>query len=519
MQRLVIALTTFLALVAAVVVAGYLLVFAVSPDRTARAAPADSVAYATVYLQLSAGQGMNLAELLGRVPGFADAAALEQKIHEIAQRLLGDAGLDYEGDLRPWLGDQLAVAVAGDELDDAQPGVVALIDVRDAELARDALERIVADSGVDYTTEEHEGVEVRIAEESAYALTTDLLIVGEQAASVRAALDADAGRAPSLDEDAGFRTAMQRLPADHLASAYLDLAGLGAATDAEEQLDGYQALSMALLVERDGLRVVGSAPFDEAVASDAAREAFALATEPSSLADWMPQDTQAEAVVFGLSQTILALEEQVATTPGLEGAADVLVQMRLIAALGLGINLDDDVLPLFDREVAIAVSDLDADLPAFTLLLRPNDAAEATAALERVRDALTGLGAGIDERDETGTLITTLAIPDVPAISYAMADGVVILALSTDDVAGALRAHGDGTTLSASDRYQAAWELAGDRGGNEVYLDVASLVDRLGAVIDLPDDGRDILQEVGALAITAPARDDAIIFHLVVTVR
>jgi Protein of unknown function (DUF3352) len=518
MHRLVIALTTFLALVAAVVVAGYLFVFAVSPDRTARAAPADSVAYATVYLQLSAGQGMNLAELLGRVPGFADAAALEQKIHEIAQRLLGDAGLDYEGDLRPWLGDQLAVAVAGDELDDAQPGVVALIDVRDAELARDALERIVADSGVAYTTEDHEGVEVRIAEESAYALTTDLLIVGEQAASVRAALDADAGRAPSLDEDAGFRTAMQRLPADHLGSAYLDLAGLGAATDAEEQLDGYQALSMALLVERDGLRVVGSAPFDEAVASDAAREAFALATEPSSLADWMPQDTQAEAVVFGLSQTLLELEEQVATTPGLEGAADVLVQMRAIAAL-VGINLDDDVLPLFDREVAIAVSDLDADLPAFTLLLRPNDAAEATAALQRVRDALTDLGAGIDERDEAGTLITTLAIPDVPAISYAMGDGVVILALSTDDVAGALRAHADGATLSASDRYQAAWELAGDRGGNEVYLDVASLVDRLGAVIDLPDDGRDILQEVGALAITAPARDDAIIFHLVVTVR
>jgi len=518
MHRLVIALTTFLALVAAVVVAGYLLVFAVSPDRTARAAPADSVAYATVYLQLSAGQGMNLAELLGRVPGFADAAALEQKIHEIAQRLLGDAGLDYEADLRPWLGDQLAVAVAGDELDGAQPGVVALIDVRDAELARDALERIVADSGVAYTTEDHEGVEVRIAGESAYALTTDLLIVGEHPASVRAALDADAGRAPSLDEDARFRTAMQRLPADHLASAYLDLAGLGAATDAEEQLDGYQALSMALLVERDGLRVVGSAPFDEAVASDAAREAFALATEPSSLADWMPQDTQAEAVVFGLSQTILALEEQVATTPGLDGAADLLVQIRAIAAL-LGINLDDDVLPLFDREVAISVGDLDADLPAFTLLLRPNDAAEATAALQRVRDALTDLGAGIDERDEAGTLITTLAIPDVPAISYAMADGVVILALSTEDVAGALRAHADGATLSASDRYQAAWELAGDRGGNEVYLDVASLVDRLGAVIDLADDGRDILQEVGALAITAPARDDAIIFHLVVTVR
>ncbi|HSM37719.1 MAG TPA: hypothetical protein VK838_00155, partial [Candidatus Limnocylindrales bacterium] len=95
MHRLVVALTTLLTLVGVVVVAGYLLLFAAQADRAARAVPADASAYATLYLQPSTGQKLNLQSLLGRVPGFADPSSLDQKIHEITARLLGDAGLDY----------------------------------------------------------------------------------------------------------------------------------------------------------------------------------------------------------------------------------------------------------------------------------------------------------------------------------------------------------------------------------------------------------------------------------------
>ena len=59
--RLVIALTVFIGLVGATVVAGYLTIFAAGTDRAARAVPADAIAYATVYLQPSTGQKMNLA--------------------------------------------------------------------------------------------------------------------------------------------------------------------------------------------------------------------------------------------------------------------------------------------------------------------------------------------------------------------------------------------------------------------------------------------------------------------------
>ena len=111
LQRLVIALTVFIGLVGATVVAGYLTIFAAGTDRAARAVPADAIAYATVYLQPSTGQKMNMALLLGHVPGFSDASNLDQKIHEIAARFLGQAGIDYEADVRPWIGNQLSVAL------------------------------------------------------------------------------------------------------------------------------------------------------------------------------------------------------------------------------------------------------------------------------------------------------------------------------------------------------------------------------------------------------------------------
>ncbi len=422
MQRLVIALTTFLAMMAGIVVVGYLLIFAASPDRASRAIPADATVYATLYLQPSTGQKMNLAALLAHVPGLADPTSLDQKLHEIAGRLLGEAGLDYEADLRPWLGNQLAMAVELDGTDPSAAHVIALVAVKDPALAREALDRIAADHGLSGETESYKGVDVITYPDGAWALLDDLLVLGNDASGVKAALDADADRAPSLADD-------------------------------------------------QGLRVTGNAPFDPDSASAGAREAFALASEPSSLADWMPDDTQAELVVFGIAQTLRAAEEQLGTDPATADAADAINQLRAVAAIGLGINLDDDLLPLFDREAAVAVGGLQggSSMPAGQLLLRPSDADAAAAALDRMRDALRAHGATIDESQTNGVTVTSVDVPDF--------------------------------------------------GTNEFWVDVASAMDAAGADLGVTGDVRDILLQIDALAMTAPAHDEISEFHLVLTAR
>jgi hypothetical protein len=519
-QRLVIALTAFLALMAGVVVVGYLLIFAAATDRTSRAVPAEASVYATLYLQPSAGQKMNLAALLGHVPGLADPTSLDQKLHEIAARLLSESGIDYEGDLRPWLGNQLALAVEPGGTDPAAAQVIALVAVKDRDLADAALDRIAADLQLTGEPEAYHGVDVTIGPDGAWALLDDLLVLGNDAEAVHAALDADADRVPSLADDQEFVAAMRRVPADHLASLYVDLRGLAEATGAGDQLGGgYSDASLALVVEQNGLRLTGNAPFDAESAPAAAREAFALASEPSSLADWMPDDTQAEVVFFGVAQTLLAAEEQLGADPVTSGAADAINQLRAVAAFGLGIDLEKDLLPLFDREAALAVGGLGGQVPVGQLLLRPTDADAAAAALDRMRDALRSRGSTVTEQQADGVTITSVDVPQIGSISYAMRDGVIVAGLTPDDVADALSAASQGTTLGASARYRSAWELAGAHGGNEFWVDIAAAIDAAGADLGVTGDLRDILLQIDALAMTAPAHDETSEFHLVLTAR
>jgi uncharacterized protein DUF3352 len=519
LHRLVVALTAFLAILAGVVVAGYLLIFAASPDRIARAVPASTTIYGTVYLQPSAGQKMNLAALLGHVPGLEDAASLDGKLHQIAAQLLARTGLDYEADLRPWLGDQLAIAVEPNGTDPSQARFTLLVAVTDRPAAAAALTRIAAERQLAGVPESYQGVELTVAPGGVWALLDDLLIVGGDAGTVRAALDADADRAPSLADSTSFLAAMRRVPADHLAAVYIDIKGLARLAGAEGQLGGYSQASLALVVESNGLRLTGSAPFDAGAASAGARAAFALASEPSSLAEWMPDDTQAELVVFGVAQSLVAAEEQLGSDPATSAVADALNQVRALAALGLGINVDDDLLPLFNREAAVAVGHLADARPSVQLLLRPADAAGAQASLDRMRDGLRGRGSTIRERTVDGVTITTVPIPSLGEVSYAMREGVIVAALDPADVAAALTAAADGQTLAATARYRSSWELAGVHGGNELWVDVARVVEAAGDQLGVTGDVRAILLEIDALAMTAPAHDALSEFHVVLTAR
>lgn len=519
MHRLVVALTTLLTLVGMVVVAGYVFIFAAQSDRLARAVPAGVSVYATAYLQPSAGQKLNLAALLGHVPGFADPSSLDQKIHEITGRLLGEAGIDYEGDVRPWLGDQVSYAVQPDGVDPDAARTLLVIGVKDRAAADAALDRISTDMGLAARADAYQGVDVTVAGATTWALLDDILLVGSSEATVEAAIDADAGRAQSLAESPRFTDAMRSVPADHLASVYLDLAGLAGSADLGDQLGGYSTTSLALVVEPEGLRMAGAAPFDVEAAPSPAREAFALASEPSSLSEWMPDGTQLEAVMFGLSQTLQAAEQQLsAQDPGGEiiGAID---QLRAVAIFGLGIDVDADLLPLFDRETALAVGSLESGAPSGQLLLRPSDPDAAAAALQRMRRALSDRGASFDETQAGGETITSVEVPEIGTLAYAMHQGVIVVGLSADDVAAALTAHLDGSSLAEDPRYRAAWELAGDRGGNEIWVDAGAMLDSAGESLGVTGDLRDILLQVGAIAMTAPAADDHSEFHFVVTVR
>lgn len=518
MHRLVIALVTLLGLAAAAFVAGYLLVFSVATDRAAALAPANSAFYANVYLQPSTGQQMNLSELIGRLPGFADDASLDEKVDQVVQNLLSDTGIDYREQIKPWLGNQLAVAGWPGADGVADPLAVVIADVKDMDAAEEAVGELVADAGAAFTTESHEGTEIQVSETGSYAFVDDMLVIGESAASIRAVIDVAGGAAESLADVPDFAATMQSLEPDHLASAYVDIAAIGEAAAMSEQVAAVSTAGAVLVAEPDGLRLSGSAPFDQASAAPSDAASFALGGEPSSLVDWMPADTVAEAVVFGLRQTLENAETALGAAPEGEEVIGTLDTLRALAALGLGIDLDNDLLPLLDREVAVAIHGFDGTLPSGQILLRPSDADAASTALGRLAEGLTSAGATRTTVQAADAELTVLAIPDVGEVAYAIVDDIVILGLGVDDVVAAIEAHATGDSLGMSERYERTFEVAGTRGGSEAYVDVGAALELLGEPAELPADARDILLEVGTVAATFPSRDDQIEFHAVLTI-
>ena len=516
MHRLVIALVSLIGLTGAAFVASYLLIFSALTDRAAALAPAQTALYVNVYLQPSTAQQMNVAGLVGRLPGFADDASLDDKIDQVAQNLMGAVGVDYRAQLKPWLGDQVAFAAWPGEEGIAEPALVLIIDVKDREAAESALAALAAERGTGVDAEEHAGVELMVIDDgTAYAFVDEMLAVGPDAAVVRAVIDASRG-AGSLSQREDFQATVDGLPGDHLALAFMDIAALAASADMAEGFGGYRTAGAVLVAEPDGLRLSGSAPLarDVAASPDAGPD---LGSAASSLVDWMPADTIAEMTVFGLPRLLESLESAAAGTPQGAELGNVLDGLRLVAALGFGIDLDADVLPLLDREVALAVSGV-SDVPSGQLLLRPNDLDAAAASLERIATQLESAGGQRRDDEVIGGQLTVLTLPEIGDVAYAVTDEVVILGLGADDVEAALDAHASGDSLAANGDYRRTFELAGTRGGTEIYVDVGALAGVVGDEAALPDDARDILAQIGTFGFTAASRDDHLEFHAVLTI-
>lgn len=518
MHRFVIALVTLIGLTGAAFVAGYLLLFSSATDRASRLTPADTAVYVNVYLQPSTSQQMNLSELIGRLPGFADDATLDEKVDQVVQNLLSASGLDYRGQIKPWLGTQIAVAAgsSGDAL--TEPSMIVFAQVKDRQAAEASVAALVADDGAEFSAETYRGIEIATSTETAYAFVDDVLVIGPVIDDVMRVVDTFNGD-ESLADRAEFQSTVAELPADHLVSVFVDLAAIAGAADIGDQLSGVSTAGAVLVAERDGLRLSGTAPFDMAEAAASARAGFALGSAPSSLPDWMPDHTLAEVVIFGLRQTLEDAEGALGSTPEGEELAGTLDTFRALAAFGLGIDLDADILPLLDREVAIAFSGIEDGLPAGQLMLRPEDPAAAEIALDRVIERLGAVGATVEPFEVDGADVTVVTLPDVGDVAYTVVDEIIIMGFGADDVMAAVEAHSSGQTLAANAAYARTFDLAGTRAGNEAFADVGALIELFGAALALPDDTRDILSQIGTFGLTAPSREDQIEIHMVLTIN
>lgn len=319
------------------------------PDDAMALVPADAV----LYLHANTDPET---EQYARADAFA--SELPTIAHQVVARLPGaaGAGIEYDKDVRPWLGGEAAVALMpgdGKALDQAL-----LLEVGDADGAQRFVDELI---GRNAKSEDYEEVAVTARGDLATATVDGFLVLGPRAA-VRRVIDTELDAGRSLDDSAPADQVRDELPDDSLVQAYVseqgaeDLFRAGAPLGSLEAFvnsDATRGAGAALVVSEDALEVESHSLLDaeRLKGSPGFFEAF-----PAFEPDLAAELSSGSLLYLGLGdpeQSARALITQAtAEAPGLvAGFEDFSEGLEKVGR----INVDRELLPLLRGEVALGI--------------------------------------------------------------------------------------------------------------------------------------------------------------------
>src|SRR5688572_17907468 len=174
----------------------------------ARMVPADALVYVHLSTDASRPAVARALDLAGRFPSFPRAR--DAALRRLSQ---AGAGLSFQRDVRPWLGDEAALALLNTP--GATAGSLIVLDVTDRRRAEAFLRRVAGPPG----RSEYRNTRILAYGNASAAFVDGDLAIG-QLPGLRAAIDAQAGRRPSLARSSTFRRAADDLPAGRVADVY-----------------------------------------------------------------------------------------------------------------------------------------------------------------------------------------------------------------------------------------------------------------------------------------------------------
>ena len=351
---------------------------------------------APLYLEATIRPGEDQAEavnsLAERVAGIPDPGST---IPALLDEFLAANGIEatYSGDIEPWLGDRLGVFVSSFEptsSGDATPDFAVLLQVDDADAARDFLGNVVEQDPAPEEELSYDGTDYfRSGDGFAAGVIDDTALVLGTEAAFRVAVDSSEGM--SLEESAEFTERVDALPDDALGEIFFEPAATVEAVVAAEGVEPAVAQMWTPLLDEllsQPVAVALTATADSASLDLSATLATdALLSADPSLLTGLPGDAWFAIAVPKLGQALQHGLDQL-TRGGLPGAGEFERQVRERT----GLELADVFGWLGDAAAFIAGT----GQPAFSagLIAETSDAAaskDALAALER----LPGVEAGV----------------------------------------------------------------------------------------------------------------------------
>ena len=461
------------------------------PDTGAAAiVPAGALAYVNLSTDPSRPAVGRARTLAARFPDWPIlAAAAQSRLDSIVG---GPRPAGFTRDIRPWLGDEAALALVGAGGGSAQSLVV--LQVAKPARARAFVTRAGATPAGAY----------RGARLLAYPSGTELAFLGRYlvagpAAAVRSAIDAWRGPARSLARDPAYMRAASSEPPDRVLDAYLPAAGIRQLVVPRTGVAG----AIGLLLDRPSLQ--GAAISLSATSGGArvrmdtvGRAGASRATAPSgvsftpTLQSVLPAGSTLMVDVPGLGRAAPALLGAAATA-GIGANLGPLLGRLGSALAAEGVNVHN-IVSLFSGETAVAISP--GPTPALLIVARLRKAAAARSELASLEGPVSSLfsSSGADaiqvpelvDRQVGDATVHELQLGPGLQVNYTVTGGLFVLSTSVaaiDSVVQRSRSLADDAAYKATlpDRPQAVSSL--------VFGDVSRLL-ALGEQIGLTSGAR-----------------------------
>jgi hypothetical protein len=354
--------------VGAAAVGAYTWLTATGP-QPAEALPDDTLGYVSIDLDPSGSQKIAALKTLEKFPaaekwlddeGIGSGDDIRKFIFGKIQEEEGACGgLDFEDDIKPWLGDRFAVA-AIDRGGDETPAPVGVVQVKDAEEAQDRVEQVIEDCGGN-------------PDEGGLAISGDWLIIAETDDLAEGV--ADGAAESSLADDDEFQKWTEAAGDPGILTAYAspdagkvlaeELGGFGGAltggditdlaTDHTRMFEDLGGLAVTVRFDDGSLEVelagdTAAAGLGSLTSSDAGAEVIST----------LPEDTAAAFGVGFEPGWFGDLLDYVVTTSGTGANIDELLAQ---AEEELDLSLPEDAESLFGESAALAVgSDFDPEV-------------------------------------------------------------------------------------------------------------------------------------------------------------
>lgn len=363
--------------------------FAPATDHAIGLVPHDAAAYASVFLEPSTSQRQALKTILDAFPASDSEEEARELFETVLEEVFAGTDLDYETDVKPWLGQELAAFAMAPPVGATQPDGALILETQDSDKAIEAVDKALAQggSGAERT---YRDVGYREYDQWVAGVLEDFLVIGSKAAFEKAVdtmVDEDV---KTLAERSEYRDALEFLPPDRLALFYVDgpelLESLPGAGGVSSSLSSSTVAALrgpvaAALYARDGelvLEDVVPLPEDQELA-----DAIRASVEDEGLLPYVTGRAWAGIGVPNLGDTLTGLLD------GLSGQARVgagFLEQQFLRRSGL--HLRNDFLSWMG-DAAIYVQETD---PFETLsggvVIESTDPAASTAVLNRLHGVL-----------------------------------------------------------------------------------------------------------------------------------